>query len=36
MVEVIGIKFKQTGKIYYFDPEKTTLKKGDFAIVETA
>ena len=36
MVEVIGIKFKQTGKIYYFDPEKTELKKGDFAIVETA
>lgn len=36
MVEVIGIKFKQTGKIYYFDPEKTKLRKGDFAIVETA
>lgn len=36
MVEVIGIKFKQTGKLYYFDPGKFQLKKGDYAIVETA
>lgn len=36
MVEVIGIKFKQTGKVYYFDPGKITIKKGEGAIVETA
>lgn len=36
MVEVIGIKFKQTGKLYYFDPGNFQLKKGDYAIVETA
>lgn len=36
MEEVIGIKFKETGKIYYFDPGDTKLHKGDFAIVENA
>ncbi len=35
-VEVIGIRFKDGGKVYYFDPNgcKGTLQ--DFAIVETA
>lgn len=36
MVEVIGVRFKETGKIYYFDPKEYTLKKGDRVIVETA
>lgn len=36
MPTVVGIRFKEAGKIYYFDPEKTEVKKGDFAIVETA
>lgn len=36
MVEVIGIKFKQTGKVYYFDPCGKEMKKGESAIVETA
>ena len=36
MVEVIGIKFKQTGKVYYFDPANIEIKKGESAIVETA
>ena len=36
MVEVIGIKFKQTGKVYYFDPANVEIKKGESAIVETA
>ena len=36
MVEVIGIKFKQTGKLYYFDPANFKIRKGDYAIVETA
>ena len=36
MPTVVGIRFKKAGKIYYFDPVKTEVKKGDFAIVETA
>ncbi len=36
MVEVIGVRFKETGKIYYFDPTKHKIKKGDKVIVETA
>lgn len=35
-VEIIGLKFKDTGKTYYFDPKKNILAKGDDAIVETA
>ena len=35
-VEVVGIRFKKVGKVYYFAPEGVTAKKGDFAIVETA
>ena len=34
--EVVGIRFKSTGKIYYFDPNGITLKKGTYAIVDTA
>ena len=36
MAEVIGVRFKNTGKVYYFDPNGFTLDKGDRAIVETA
>ncbi len=35
MAEVIGIRFKEVGKIYYFDPDGQELKKGDRVIVET-
>lgn len=35
-VEVIGIRFRSSGKVYYFDPRGQKLKKGEFAIVETA
>ena len=35
MSEVVGIRFKEVGKIYYFDPIGLKLKKGDHAIVET-
>ncbi len=35
MAEVIGVRFKEVGKIYYFDPDGQTLKKGDRVIVET-
>ena len=36
MIEVVGIRFKSTGKVYYFAPAGKVVKKGDFAIVETA
>ena len=36
LVEVIGINFKDGGKVYYFEPRKNVAKLGDFAIVETA
>jgi cell fate regulator YaaT (PSP1 superfamily) len=32
----VGIRFKQAGKIYYFDPGELELKVGDNVIVETA
>lgn len=35
MVEVIGVRFKQAGKIYYFDPDGLQLKMNDKVIVET-
>lgn len=36
MAEVIGVRFKNVGKVYYFDPNGTTLNSGDHVIVETA
>ena len=36
MAEVIGVKFKEAGKIYYFDPAGHQIKKGQKVIVETA
>ncbi len=35
MAEVIGVRFKEVGKVYYFDPDGQKLKKGDRVIVET-
>lgn len=35
MAEVIGVRFKKTGKIYYFDPAGEKLEKGQRVIVET-
>lgn len=35
MSEVVGIRFKEVGKIYYFDPIGFKFNKGDRAIVET-
>lgn len=35
-VEVIGIRFKKVGKVYYFAPNGIKATKGEFAIVETA
>ena len=36
MAEVIGVRFKNTGKVYYFDPQGIQVEKGSMAIVETA
>ncbi|MFR5265751.1 stage 0 sporulation family protein [Clostridium sp.] len=36
MIEVVGIRFKKAGKIYYFDPNGQDVKKDDYIIVETA
>lgn len=36
MVNVIGVRFRTAGKIYFFDPGKLTIKKGEHVIVETA
>lgn len=36
MAEIVGIRFKNVGKVYYFEPNGMTFKKGDRAIVETA
>src|SRR5690625_755421 len=35
MIEVIGIRFKQAGKIYYFDPNNLRINLNDNVIVET-
>lgn len=35
MAEIVGIRFKEVGKVYYFDPDGAVFNKGDFAIVET-
>lgn len=35
MAEVIGVRFKEVGKVYFFDPDGQQLKKGDRVIVET-
>lgn len=36
MKTVIGVKFKDAGKMYYFDPGTFEIKEGDGVIVETA
>lgn len=35
MAEVIGVRFKTVGKVYYFDPVGTNLELGQKVIVET-
>ncbi len=35
MIEVIGVRFKKAGKIYYFDPDQIEVNKGNNVIVET-
>lgn len=36
MTEIIGVRFKEVGKVYYFSPGGKKLNAGDKVIVETA
>ena len=36
MVKVIGVRFRNAGKIYYFDPLDLDIEVGQNVIVETA
>ena len=36
MTRVIGVRFRNVGKIYYFSPKDLEIKSGDHVIVETA
>ncbi len=36
MLNVVGVKFKDAGKLYYFSPGELEVKMGDNVIVETA
>ena len=36
MKEIIGVRFRPSGKIYYFDPQNFEVETGTFVIVETA
>ena len=34
--DIIGVRFKKSGKVYYFEPNGCVAKRGDHAIVDTA
>ncbi|MGN1345685.1 MAG: stage 0 sporulation family protein [Eubacteriales bacterium] len=34
--EIVGVRFRDAGKVYYFDPSGLSMKSGDCVIVETA
>ena len=36
MTKVVGVRFRNAGKIYYFDPLQFNIQKNDHVIVETA
>ena len=36
MIKIIGVRFRNVGKVYYFDPQSLDIKLGDHVIVETA
>ena len=36
MTKVVGIRFRNVGKVYYFNPKNYKMKTGDHVIVETA
>lgn len=36
MAEIVGVRFKKAGKVYYFDPAGIELEVNDYVVVETA
>lgn len=36
MIEIVGVRFNNRGKVYFFDPAGLTVAKGENVIVETA
>ena len=36
MTKIIGVRFKPTGKVYYFDPQGFEVNRGDNVVVETS
>ena len=36
MIDVVGVKFRPAGKVYYFDSDGYEVEVGDHVIVETA
>lgn len=36
MVKIIGVRFRNVGKVYYFNPKSFQVNRGDHVIVETA
>lgn len=36
MANIIGVRFKKPGKIYFFDPDGKKIEKGNYVIVETS
>ena len=36
MIKIVGVRFRNAGKVYYFDPMEFTLRIGDHVIVETS
>ncbi len=36
MIKIVGVRFKENGKTYYFDPRNLELNQGDYCVVETA
>lgn len=35
MIKIIGVRFKRSGKTYYFDPGTFQIDKGNYVVVET-
>ena len=35
MADIVGVRFKRAGKIYYFDPADIDLEANDYVVVET-
>ena len=36
MKNIIGVRFRKLGKVYFFNPKWLEVKKGDHVIVETS